>query len=64
MVLLKQQSPTTLFRLRLVEIGLPLVLSIVSIVLTVRYPLTEAHCYEIKDALEERRRRFTTVPED
>ncbi len=64
MVLLKQQSPTTLFRLRLVEIGLPLVLSIVSIVLTVRYPLTEARCYEIKDALEERRRRFTTVPED
>ena len=42
----------TLFRLRLVEIGLPLALSIVSILLTLRYPLTEARCYEIKEALE------------
>ena len=53
--LLKRQSPKTLFRLRFVEIGLPLVLSIVSIVLTLGYPLTEARCYEIKDALEKRR---------
>lgn len=51
---LKQQSPKTLFRLRLVEIGLPLVLSIVSIFLTLRYPLTEARCYEIKAALKKR----------
>lgn len=54
-VLLKQQSPKTLFRLRLVEIGLPLALSIVSIVLTLRYPLTEARCYEIKEILKQRR---------
>ncbi len=53
--LLKQQTPQTLFRLRLVEIGLPLVLSLVSIFLTLRYPLTEARCYEIKEALEKRR---------
>ena len=53
--LLKKQAPKTLFRLRLVEIGLPLVLSIVSILLTLRYPLTEARCYEIKAALENRR---------
>jgi len=53
--LLKKQAPKTLFRLRFVEIGLPLVLSIVSILLTLRYPLTEARCYEIKKALEERR---------
>ena len=53
--LLKRQAPTTLFRLRLVEIGLPLVLSIVSIWLTLRYPLTEARCYEIKEALKRRR---------
>ena len=52
---LRQQSPETLFRLRLVEIGLPLVLSIVSILLTLRYPLTEARCYEIKEALKQRR---------
>jgi glycoside/pentoside/hexuronide:cation symporter, GPH family len=53
--LLKQQVPLTLFRLRLVEIGLPLVLSIISILLTLRYPLTEARCYEIKAALKKRR---------
>jgi Na+/melibiose symporter-like transporter len=57
---LKQQPPSTLFRLRLFEIGVPLVLSIFSIVLTLRYPLTEARCYEIKDALTRRRAESTT----
>jgi GPH family glycoside/pentoside/hexuronide:cation symporter len=52
--LLKRQTPTTLFRLRFVEIGLPLLLSAVSIGLTLRYPLTEARCYEIKQALQAR----------
>jgi GPH family glycoside/pentoside/hexuronide:cation symporter len=52
---LKQQTPIALFRLRLVEIGVPLVLSIVTIVLTLRYPLTEARSYEIKAELEKRR---------
>jgi GPH family glycoside/pentoside/hexuronide:cation symporter len=54
-VVLKEQTPTTLFRLRLFEIGLPLALSVVSIFLTLRYPLTEKRCYEIKNALESRR---------
>jgi Na+/melibiose symporter-like transporter len=39
----------------MVEIGLPLAMSIVSIVLTLLYPLTEERCYEIKAALEKRR---------
>jgi GPH family glycoside/pentoside/hexuronide:cation symporter len=52
--LLKQQTPKTLFRLRLFEIGLPLVMSCFSILLTLRYPLTEARCYEIKEALKRR----------
>lgn len=51
---LKKQAPSTLLRLRLVEIGLPLILSVVSIFLTLRYPLTEARCYEIKQELERR----------
>jgi hypothetical protein len=51
---LKRQAPKTLFRLRLVEIGVPLALSLVSILLTLRYPLTEARCYEIKEALMKR----------
>jgi chromosome segregation ATPase len=53
--LLKKQAPDTLFRLRFVEIGLPLVLSCVSILLTLRYPLTEARWREIKEALDQRR---------
>lgn len=54
-VFLRRQSPSTLFRLRLVEIGLPLLLSVVSILLTLRYPLTEERCYEIKELLKKRR---------
>lgn len=51
---LKKQSPITLFRLRLFEIGVPLALSLASILLTLRYPLTEARCYEIQEALKKR----------
>ena len=51
---LRMQAPDTLLRLRIVEIGLPLLLSVISIFLTLRYPLTEARCYEIKEALERR----------
>jgi GPH family glycoside/pentoside/hexuronide:cation symporter len=57
--LLKQQTPMTLLRLRVVEIGLPLALSIVSILLTLRYPLTEARCYEIKEELKKRHAGLT-----
>lgn len=52
---LKIQSPTTLLRLRVVEIGLPLTLSVISIWLTLKYPLTEERCYDIKALLEARR---------
>ena len=52
---LRRQSPETLFRLRLVEIGLPLALSVVSILFVLRYPLTEQRCYEIKELLKQRR---------
>jgi Na+/melibiose symporter-like transporter len=60
MTFLKQQTPSTLFRLRLIEIGVPLALSVVSILLTLRYPLTEARCYEIKEILEKRRAGLAT----
>jgi hypothetical protein len=55
-VSLAQQSPKTLFRLRAIEIVLPLVLSIFSLTLTFRYPLSESRVYEIKAELERRRR--------
>jgi GPH family glycoside/pentoside/hexuronide:cation symporter len=57
---LKQQTPATLLRLRVVEIGVPLVLSCVSIFLTLCYPLTEARCFEIKAELEKRRGALAT----
>jgi hypothetical protein len=52
--ILKQQTPRSLFRLRLFDIGVPLMLSVASIVLLLRYPLTEARSYEIKEALKQR----------
>jgi Na+/melibiose symporter-like transporter len=58
---LRGQSPTTLFRLRLIEIGLPLLLSVVSILLTLRYPLTEQRCYEIKELLKKRREELAAT---
>jgi glycoside/pentoside/hexuronide:cation symporter, GPH family len=56
---LKAQSPRTLFRMRLVEIGLPLVLCVVSSALLIGYPLTEKRCYEIKAELERRKQTAT-----
>ncbi|HAV12283.1 MAG TPA: hypothetical protein DCX06_02140 [Opitutae bacterium] len=59
---LTQQKPSTLLMLRIIEIGLPLMLSIFSILLTLRYPLTEARCYEIKNTLEQRRLQTEQEP--
>jgi GPH family glycoside/pentoside/hexuronide:cation symporter len=52
---LAAQSPATLFRLRAIEILLPLLLSSVSLLLTFRYPLTEDQLYRIKAELERRK---------
>ena len=51
---LSQQAPYTLFWMRAVEIGLPLLLSLISIFFVSRYSLSEDRCYEIKQALKER----------
>lgn len=51
---LKRQSPYTLFWMRAIEIGLPLLLSIISIFFALRYSLSEERCYEIKVALKKR----------
>jgi GPH family glycoside/pentoside/hexuronide:cation symporter len=60
MTLLKRQTPKTLLRLRVFEISIPLALSVLSILLTLRYPLTEARCYEIKAALQRRHAELVT----
>ncbi|QTE22400.1 MFS transporter [Polaribacter cellanae] len=51
---LNQQSPYTLLMMRAVEIGLPLILCVISFLFTLRYPLTEKRSFEIKAAIEKR----------
>ncbi|OHB53812.1 MAG: hypothetical protein A2Y10_05485 [Planctomycetes bacterium GWF2_41_51] len=50
------QSESTLFWLRFWEIGLPSVMCLISVLLLIKYPLTEQRAYEIKDLLEKRKR--------
>ncbi|NLN94885.1 MAG: MFS transporter [Bacteroidales bacterium] len=50
--ILTKQSPYTLLMMRIVEIGLPLLLSIFSIFFILRYTLTEKRSHEIKELLK------------
>ncbi len=58
-VQLTQQTPFTLLMMRVVEIGLPLLLSIFSIFFLLRYSLTEKRSHEIKDLLKKRNEERT-----
>ena len=51
---LTKQTPYTLLMMRVVEIGLPLLLSIFSIFFLLRYSLTEKRSHEIKELLKKR----------
>ena len=53
-VTLTKQTPYTLLMMRVVEIGLPLLLSLFSIFFVLRYLLTEKRSHEIKDLLKQR----------
>jgi GPH family glycoside/pentoside/hexuronide:cation symporter len=53
---LKKQSPYTLLMMRVVEIGLPLLLSLLAMLFAVRYSLTEKRTFEIKNLLMQRNR--------
>ena len=48
------QSPYTLLMMRVVEIGLPVLLSLFSVFFVLRYTLTEKRSHEIKDLLKVR----------
>lgn len=48
------QAPYTMLMMRVVEIGLPLLLSIFSVFFLLRYSLTEKRSHEIKDLLQKR----------
>lgn len=54
MALLKKQTPYTLLMMRVVEIGLPLLLSLISIFFILRYSLTEERSHEIKELIRQR----------
>jgi len=51
---LTKQTPYTLLMMRVVEIGLPVLLSLFSILFLLRYSLTEKRSHEIKDLLKQR----------
>jgi hypothetical protein len=51
---LTRQAPYTLLSMRVVEIGLPVLLGIVSLLFLLRYSLTEARSNEIKNLLKQR----------
>ncbi len=51
------QTDSTLLLLRVFEIGLPIGLCVISLLLIRMYPLNEARAYEIKSKLDERRAR-------
>lgn len=52
---LKKQTPYTLLMMRVVEIGLPFLLSLAAIIFALRYSLTEKRTREIKMLLKQRR---------
>ncbi len=51
---LTQQTPYTLLMMRIVEIGLPFLLSLLAIFIVLKYTLTEKRSYEIKEILKQR----------
>jgi hypothetical protein len=51
---LTKQTPYTLLMMRVVEIGLPLLLSIFSVFFVLRYSLTEKRSHEIKELITQR----------
>jgi glycoside/pentoside/hexuronide:cation symporter, GPH family len=53
-VSLTKQTPYTLLMMRVVEIGLPLLLSIFSVFFVLRYSLTEKRSHEIKELIRQR----------
>jgi GPH family glycoside/pentoside/hexuronide:cation symporter len=53
---LKKQSPYTLLMMRVVEIGLPLLLSLLALYCAFRYTLTDKRTFEIKELLRQKNR--------
>jgi hypothetical protein len=60
---LTKQTPYTLLMMRVVEIGLPVLLSLFSIFFVLRYTLTERRSHEIKALLKQRNANLLKQPE-
>jgi GPH family glycoside/pentoside/hexuronide:cation symporter len=60
-VSLTKQPPYTLLMMRIVEIGLPVLLSLSSMLFLLRYSLTEKRSHEIKDLLKQRNEARSAV---
>lgn len=60
---LTKQTPYTLLMMRVVEIGLPILLSLFSIFFLLRYSLTERRSHEIKDLLKQKNAESLKQPE-
>jgi GPH family glycoside/pentoside/hexuronide:cation symporter len=52
---LGSQAQETLLRLRVFDVGVPLITSALAIAVMARYPITEQRAYEIRDELQRRR---------
>jgi len=59
-MLLTKQTPYTLLMMRVVEIGLPVLLCLLSFIFVIRYTLTEKRSHEIKELLRVRNLERTT----
>ena len=54
---LNRQAPKSLLLMRIIEIGLPILLCLISLLFALKYPLTSQRCQEIQVALKERNER-------
>jgi hypothetical protein len=52
LTILKRQTPFTLLMMRVIEIGIPVILSLLSFLFIFRYSLTESRSMEIKELLK------------
>lgn len=55
---LTRQTPKSLLLMRFIEIGLPILLCLISLLFALKYPLSNERCHEIQMALRERNKKL------
>lgn len=56
---LTRQTPRSLLLMRFIEIGLPILLCLISLLFALKYPLSNERCHEIQKALKERNEKLS-----